>query len=157
MIITDRYGQPKRLVQVDKAVHEKIKQYRWTVYGKYPNNDYVWRNDFGPLHRHVLGLKTGDKSSVDHINRDRFDCRLCNLRIADQLINARNHSTFKTSTTGVNGVSYSPKERGNKKYVVTINHHGKQWKVGRYHTLEAAIAARQAAEQQHWNNNEVTT
>jgi len=45
------------------------------------------------LHRYVFFLANGHcPKIVDHINRNRYDCRIGNLREADTSINNRNRS-----------------------------------------------------------------
>ena len=43
---------------------------------------------------------------LDHINRDRSDNRLCNLRVATPSLNALNKTPAKLSTSGVRGVHF---------------------------------------------------
>jgi len=138
-------------IYLDTQVYEQIKQYRWTTYGKKPDNHYACRNDFGPLHRHILGLKRGDKSVVDHINRNRFDCRLCNLRITNQSVNARNHNISKINKSGYSGVHF---EKDRQKWTANIRIGGKQIRLGNFKSKEAAIQARKTAEQKHWRTEE---
>ena len=42
------------------------------------------------LHRYVLGLADGDRRRIDHVNRDRLDCRRENLRFATPATNSAN-------------------------------------------------------------------
>lgn len=48
---------------------------------------------------------------LDHINHDRKDNRISNLRIATKLLNSKNHSISKANTSGVTGVQYIPKKK----------------------------------------------
>lgn len=54
------------------------------------------------LHRELVGLKPGDGLISDHRNRNKFDCRLENLRITDTVGNARNRGP--RNPTGFTGV-----------------------------------------------------
>lgn len=153
MTIKARNGSYLKQVLVDKDVHDKIRHQVWTLAGKPDYNDYVWSNEYGYLHRFILGLPQKDKRVVDHINRNRFDCRLVNLRITTQLVNVRNHKILKTNTTGVNGVQY---EVDRRKFKATIRFEGKQIILGRFVTLEAATSARKEAEMKYWKEPEVT-
>jgi hypothetical protein len=42
------------------------------------------------MHRQILGLKSGDRHQVDHINRDKLDNRRQNLRLVTQAENNQN-------------------------------------------------------------------
>lgn len=86
------------------------------------------------------------EESIDHINKDRADDRLCNLRQADQTHNNFNTKIRSNNTTGVTGVSFS---KSKKKYVVGLKKHGKYVCHEYFSTLNEAVAARQMAEQIH--------
>jgi hypothetical protein len=72
--------------------------------------------------------------SVDHINRDKSDNRLCNLRIADRSLQNRNRST--TNPTGFVGVV-----KKNSKYNAEIYFRGTKTVVAGFETPEEAHAA----------------
>lgn len=61
------------------------------------------------LHRAIAGAKSGEV--VDHINGNKLDCRLSNLRICTQSENARNQKVGARNTTGYKGVT---KTKGGK-------------------------------------------
>ena len=150
MIIETRYKTKQKYVILDKEIHEKIKAYRWTTAGKPNHGDYAWSNEFGYLHRHILNLKSGDKRMADHINHNRFDCRLANLRIVDKFTNARNRTLHKRNKTGVNGVHF---DKDANRYKATINVGKRYLNLGRYKTIPEAAAARKQAELQYWGEH----
>ena len=80
-----------------------------------------------------------DDMQVDHINHDRADNRLANLRLVTNTQNGRNTKLPVTNTTGVIGVSYNKKY---DKYYAHIHIKGKNIYLGQYDTLEEAAAAR---------------
>lgn len=57
------------------------------------------------LHRFIAGADD-ESMIVDHINRNRLDCRRSNLRIVTAQQNSMNKSLQKNSTTGYAGVVY---------------------------------------------------
>lgn len=57
------------------------------------------------LHRFILGVADKPKLIVDHINRNRLDCRLSNLRIVTAQQNSMNRSINRNSTSGYVGVT----------------------------------------------------
>jgi len=54
---------------------------------------------------------------IDHLDRNRTNNRIENLRLVTQSENLRNAKTFRTNTTGVKGVYY---DKGMKKYCARI-------------------------------------
>ena len=79
---------------------------------------------------------------VDHINRDRNDDRIENLRLATEPENHRSTGMFKTNTSGYKGVCYV-KSRGSWQAAIVLNNKHKF--LGRFPTKEEAAAAYQQA------------
>jgi len=77
---------------------------------------------------------------IDHINRERSDDRIINLRQATRGQNNRNTKMRSNNTTGVKGVIVN---RG--KFMVRINIRGKSIYIGRYDDLDDASQAYQIA------------
>ena len=67
------------------------------------------------------------KVMVDHINRNRKDCRRENLRIISTFGNSCNHSLFETNKTGYTGVYYS---KCANRYEVKVGYGRKRIKLG---------------------------
>ena len=84
---------------------------------------------------------------IDHINGDKSDNRIANLRDASPGENQRNRGAMKSNTTGFKGVTYEPR-RG--KFKAAITHEGKQKNLGRFDTAyEAHKAYCEAANRLH--------
>lgn len=75
---------------------------------------------------------------VDHINGDRTDNRIENLRLCTPTQNQINRGAPKTSTSGVKGVVWRPSR---KKWEATIRASGKKYYVGLFGTIEEAAQA----------------
>jgi hypothetical protein len=75
---------------------------------------------------------------IDHINRNKKDNRIINLRVVSASQNMRNCDLRATNTSGHKGVSYFAHRR---KWAAQIRIHGKNWVVGMFDTPEAASAA----------------
>lgn len=58
-------------------------------------------------HRVIWVLHGNTDTTIDHINGDRFDNRITNLRAASKKENMQNLKKFSTNTSGVTGVNYS--------------------------------------------------
>ena len=77
-------------------------------------------------------------SEIDHINGDRSDNRIQNLRDATHSENQQNRrAASKKSKTGVLGVHPTPDGR----YVAQISINGRSVKIGRFRSVEDAQAA----------------
>ena len=84
---------------------------------------------------------------VDHINGDREDNRIANLRLATRSENLRNKRKFPKNKSGYVGVSFY-KERGNWNAKIGVN--GKYINLGYFSTKEEAAKARAEAEKKYW-------
>lgn len=78
------------------------------------------------LHRWLLGI-TDPTVIVDHINRDRMDCRMANLRTVSFQQNSCNHKLFCTNQTGYAGVYYSNRSM---RYEAKVGYLGKRIYLG---------------------------
>jgi hypothetical protein len=84
---------------------------------------------------------------IDHVNQDRGDNRISNLREVSYSDNAKNCGVSKNSTTKVTGVYPMPKNSGKWRAQITVNY--KSIHLGVFDTQEEAIAARTAAKIEH--------
>lgn len=99
---------------------------------KYRLHRIVWLWHHGYLPEHGL----------DHINRNRADSRIENLREATQSCNMRNTGNPSNSTSGIKGVS-----RCKQKWRAHIKVGGRTISLGWHHDFPEAVCHRLAAEQ----------
>ena len=90
---------------------------------------------------HTKGFDTS--LQVDHIDHDRLNNRIENLRLVTNSINGKNTKMHKNNTTGVTGVTFD-KNRNKYKAQIVVNH--KLDNLGRFNTFEEAVQARLQAE-----------
>jgi len=114
-----------------------------TVAGKHACNGY-WRIKlFGkdyPAHRLAWLYTYGEfpDGQVDHINLDKIDNRICNLRQASTAENQHNKTEQKNNTSGFKGVSRFART-GRWRAEIMIN--GTKRYLGSFGTAEAAAEA----------------
>lgn len=87
-----------------------------------------------------------DDMKVDHENRDPSDDRWSNLRLASDADNTANQSIRSDNTVGYPGI-YAHK---NGRFYAYLFRNNKRHCLGGFPSLEAAIAARRAAEAEHF-------
>jgi hypothetical protein len=100
-------------------------------------------------HRLAYIYVYGDQDSdfqIDHINHNRRDNRICNLRLSDFLQNSKNRPISKANKTGIIGAHFCKKT---KKYEATITVNKKRIYLGGFLNLEDAAKARKKAEQNY--------
>lgn len=92
------------------------------------------------LHRVIWLYVHGEwpKGVIDHINRDRKDNRLANLRDTTVQVNNINKPIRKDSKTGIPGVTFHPRD---KTYYAACKRDGKQNYLGSFKTIEEATNA----------------
>lgn len=99
-------------------------------------------------HRLIWLMAHGElPESIDHINGDRADNRLENLRSCTQAENNKNQKLAKTNKSGFKNVSwYAPYS----KWRVTVRANGKQKNCGYYEDIElATLVAAEARDKYH--------
>lgn len=99
-------------------------------------------------HRVIWAILTGSwpTHQVDHVNGDREDNRVRNLREVSNTENARNATVSANNTSGVTGVWHDARR---DRWVAEIKVDRRKRHLGSFATLEEAAAARKAAERQH--------
>ena len=116
---------------IDSDMIDLVKDYCWSIRGKgyvvhtLPNRKPLL------LHNLLLGLTTGNGLECDHINRDKLDNRLSNLRIVSKSSNLANRTCF-------NKIGFAGVYKNGKKFVALIKINGKLKYLGTFTTPEEA-------------------
>ena len=122
------------------------RRYHWskTRYGyarrRNPDGNVSWH-----LHREVMGAEPNDGLVIDHINRDRLDCRRSNLRFVTSAQNAQNR-VAGGRTSVHRGVSLRSKDG---KWVVNHKLNGVQVYSGAFDDEEEAARVARAWRAEH--------
>lgn len=97
------------------------------------------------VHRVAWLLAYGEdpgELQIDHINGDKLDNRLCNLRLADSSQNNCNVASRRGTISGYKGVRWVG---GSRHWRAEIQVRGTPYRLGRFDTAEDAYAAYVAA------------
>jgi hypothetical protein len=99
-------------------------------------------------HRVIWAMVHGawPEHDIDHINHNRADNRLANLRAVSRAENLKNMTMRRDNTSGVAGVTWK-KETG--RWNASIFTDGKRRHLGYYDSIAEAANARAAAEQEY--------
>jgi hypothetical protein len=91
------------------------------------------------------------KKQLDHINGDRKDNRIENLRLVCNKQNSENQTLHVNNTSGYRGVTW---DKSAQKWMAQIRHNNVRKFIGRYESLkEAANAAKNARDQLFTHHN----
>ena len=90
-----------------------------------------------------------NKRIVDHIDRDKLNNHIDNLRWATHSQNGMNRSAPKSNKSSQTGVHY---DKSNKKWTAQIGLNRKNIYLGRFENFEDAVKARLAGEQKYYED-----
>lgn len=125
-------GKDKQFIISIESMNKVLKHDWYLNQNSYP---YSYTAIYHNLHRFLLGRQ--EKGMViDHINRDRLDNRLDNLRVITAQENSFNKTKSKTSQNKYKGV----KKSGNK-FTASITKDGKTKQIGGFATEDDAAKA----------------
>lgn len=109
--------------KIDADAVEEVKLWHWHIDKK----GYIIRGDRGlpkmMLHWYVLGMDADHNNLIDHINRDKTDCRRSNLRQVTPKQNSYNHSRHSTNRSGYTGAFWDKRRRKWKSDIYTSGRH----------------------------------
>ena len=116
--------------------HHGVEGKRGSLFGKtIYQHQVVWAFHYG----------TWPEKDIDHINGDRNDNSITNLRLVSHAENMRNKAKPKSNTSGYVGVVWSKSE---KKWQSRITKDGKRVHLGYYVCIDDAVSARSLAEKE---------
>lgn len=95
-------------------------------------------------HRLCWELHYGEQPrlAIDHINGDKSDNRIGNLRLATHAQNLQNRGPFRRNVSGYKGVSFN---RRSGKFLAAFRHNGEKYDLGYFDNGEEAARAYDAA------------
>lgn len=145
IVFTNKHKIP---FQIDEEDYERVSKHYWYIHRNgYPTNSSSIRGSTIYLHQFLMG-DASEGLEWDHINHDKLDNRKENLRAVSHSLNLRNQKIQSSSLIQIRGVhfDYTKKKFAAQIYMDKETH---KW-LGRFDTLEEAVAARKAAELKYW-------
>jgi len=135
--LTGTHGENKHVL-IDEESHKKIVGRRLCCL----KSGYVmiWNKETNKaeyLHRWLFGLTKGDKQVVDHIDRNKLNCCMSNLRLVSISENMQNRSKTTSKTTSI----YKGVCLDGKKWRAKIKKDGKTIHLGLFDTEKEAAEA----------------
>lgn len=137
IVLYGKDGNEVARTMIDLEYVDIVKDYKWYL----TKDGYAYNSEVGRLHR-FLTKPTGDLV-IDHINHNRLDNRVSNLRICTRQQNNFNTETRCDNSSGITGVYWVKR---NNRWVAQITINGKLKHIGYYNTKEEAAEARRQAE-----------
>lgn len=116
---------------IDDEKYYDVIGYKWHI----KKGGYVCNSKKRLIHRFLLNPNTTD--IIDHINGNKLDNRLCNLRISNPTLNSHNRLKKENTTSKYIGVS-----KKGKNYTAMITKDKKKHNIGVFKTEEDAAKAR---------------
>lgn len=134
---------------VDDCLYEYLNQWKWFC----KDNGYAIRRVsngkrdkkylYKTIYMHRVVNQTPSNKITDHINGNKLDNRIENLRTADKRLNATNAKIRKNNTTGVKGCYWEDRV---KKWRLQIKVNYKNIHLGYFNKIEEAKLVRSLAE-----------
>lgn len=134
----------------DKEDYNLVSKYCWDIDSQ---NGYAKTidkiNNTGKLylHRLIMNCKKGDGIIIDHIDRNRIDCRKSNLRPVSNSQNTMNSCIRSDNTSGVRGVHWDNRRN---KWVAMITANQQDIFLGYYEEFKDAENARKIGEEKYF-------
>lgn len=131
---------------IDKSSFELVYRIRWHK----DKNGYIVGTDrlkgkLVYMHRHLIDPDSD--CYVDHINGNRTDNRMSNLRVVDSTHNSMNRSLQSNNKSGCHGVCFCASRN---KWQASIWIHKKRTYLGSFEEYDDAMAARIEAEDKYF-------
>jgi len=139
IILYNRKNEEMTRALIDSEDIEKIKNYKWRLSHGYVSNRIAGIS----LQNLIMNFIPNKKEIIDHINRNRLDCRKLNLRITTYFVNGFNKGKQSNNTSGYPGIIWNKQYN---KWMAAIKINKKSKFLGNYINIEDAIKARQEAE-----------
>jgi hypothetical protein len=151
------YTQSGKEFYFDKEDYDLVSQYCWDIdnsNGYAKTIDKINHTGKLYLHRLVMGCKKGDGIIIDHIDRNRTDCRKSNMRVVNSSQNTMNSCIRSDNISGVKGVYWNSRKN---KWTARITANKLDIFLGNYDRFEDAETARKIGEEKYFGEYNIKT
>lgn len=125
----------KNNIKIDIDDIELCKEHKWRICG---NDGYAFTTiNNKKIYLQNFIMKT--QYTVDHVNRNIYDCRKTNLRIANKSKNMMNSKLSSANKSGIKGVSF---DTTRNLWISSIMKDGITYNLGRFYNFHDAVKAR---------------
>lgn len=90
---------------VDDIFYDFLNQWKWYFNGRYAVRSPHKQRGAKVIRMHRVIMKAPEDMEVDHINGDKLDNRVSNLRLCTHKENGKNSGISKRNTSGYKGVT----------------------------------------------------
>ncbi len=132
-------GEIRNKINLDHRKRNKAGELSGCICSSHGYRIIRWGRRLMLAHRVAWAMIYGEwPILIDHINGDKADNRIANLRLATKSQNAFNSKGHKDGASGVKGVSWNKQAR---KWGARITINGKYKHIGLFQSIKAAAAA----------------
>ncbi len=132
---------------IDASNFEIISSFKWYCAAGYAISYEKTGSPRKKISMHRMVLNCGPGQLCDHINGNRLDNRLENIRLCSPAENARNRKIQSNNKSGFKGIYW---ESAEKVFRAEICHGNKKYRLGRFkRRVDAARAYNEAAKRFH--------
>lgn len=152
VLLRARSGEVRAYALIDAEKAAGVLAYCWHLsdgYAKRKTPQVAGKRRVIYLHRQLLGVLDDKSVEVDHINGDRLDNRLANLRIVPPSGNRQNRNFCNTGTSRFRGVSWHKFGSGRGAWRAQVELDGKNHRLGCFDSDLAAAHAVEAFRLEH--------
>lgn len=129
----------------DKDDYEEVSKYCWDIDSSHGYVKTLVKGKKLYLHRLIMSVDSNKNTNIDHRNRQRNDCRKCNLKVVSNCQNSMNVGVRSDNSSGIKGVCLN-KQSG--KFCVRISANKQKYNLGTFTDFTDAVLARLTAEEE---------